>query len=182
MRERGFTLVELMMVVAMIGILAAVAVAGFDTRTRPVDGAQVMAGMIRETARQAVQRGEVSAELAEVAGTSAPARLVLVENDDATVTMTIQALVDDGGMPGWLTVTTRTVGPTLHLAGTSPRAELDDGTSPVRTLSPGARVTIECEALGVCDAITVYFTGARNAKARTAVLPLGGAPVPVQSW
>lgn len=161
-REGGFTLTEMMVVVAMIAILAALAVSRFDTAPRAGDAAATMAALIRETARKAV-------------GSNSPTRLVITNGDQ--ITFSVERLVEEPET--WTVLGTRTLPKGLEASGYTDLAVLDDGATPAVTLGTAE---IRCYPDGVCAGATVYFQGRRGDRARVAVLPLGGAPITYRTW
>ena len=160
--QGGFTLTEMMVVVAMIAVLAALAVSRFDTAPRAGDAATTTAALIRETARKAV-------------GTSTPTRLVITNGDQ--ITFSVERLAEEPDT--WVVVATRTLPKGLEASGYTDQAILDDGQAPAVALGTAE---IRCYPNGVCDGATVYFQGRRGDRARVAVLPLGGAPVTYRTW
>lgn len=176
--QRGFTLTELMVVVAMIAVLAALAISRFDTAPRAGDGAATMAALVRETARKAVEGGSVRDDVIAGFGT-ARTKLVITNGDQ--VSFTVERLVEDPNTANatWVTLGSRTVPRGIAAPGFTPLAVLDDGIGPTTTLGTAE---ILCYPDGICDGATVYFEGRRGDRARVAVLPLGGAPVTYRSW
>jgi prepilin-type N-terminal cleavage/methylation domain-containing protein len=177
--QGGFTLTEMMVVIAMIAVLATLAVSNFDTAPRAGDAATTMAGLIRETARKSVEGSSVRDDVVAGYGT-ARTRLVITNGDQ--ITFSVEKLVEDtggGSSADWVVLGTRTLPKGLAAPGYTDQAVLDDGGAPANTLGT---TEIHCYPDGVCDGATVYFEGRRGDRARVAVLPLGGAPVTYRTW
>lgn len=176
--ERGFTLTEMMVVVAMIAVLAALAVANFDTAPRAGDAASTMAALVRETSRKAVEGGMVRDDVVPGFGT-ARTKLVIINGDQ--ITFSIEKLVEDPNATdaAWVVLGSRTVSRGVEAIGFTDTALLNDGNTPATTLGTAE---ILCYPEGICDGATVFFEGRRGDRARVAVLPLGGAPVTYRFW
>jgi prepilin-type N-terminal cleavage/methylation domain-containing protein len=177
-RQGGFTLTEMMVVIAMIAVLASLAVSSFDTAPRAGDAATTMAALIRETARKAVEGGAVRDDVVAGYGT---ARTRLVVTDGDQITFSVEKLVEDPGTSSasWVVLGTRTMPRGLEASGYTDQAVLDDGGAPAIGLGTAE---ILCYPDGICDGATVYFEGRRGDRARAVVLPLGGAPVTYRTW
>jgi type IV pilus assembly protein PilA len=73
MIEKGFTLIELMIVVAIIGILAAVAIpayADYTARAQVSEGVSLVAGLKTPLIEWVTDKGYIPADVASLGGTS----------------------------------------------------------------------------------------------------------------
>ncbi len=180
-RQAGFTLVEMLVVVALVGVLMAVAMSSGDDRPRPFDAAQSTAALIREAARKAVEGGELSSDVLGATEPGAPeqrrarSRLQLTTAADGKVTAQVSIRQDTDA---FVLLATKDLGRNVTVVGHSKRAELTDGTTPD---VPGGTVEIYFNPDGTCDGATVYFQGGSKL-ARVVVMPLGGAPATFSSW
>lgn len=187
-RQRGFTLVELMVVIALVGVITSLAVSAGRERARPFDGAQAAAAVVREAARRAVAAGQLRADVLDDAAEAAAfgdarTRVVITASSDGQIDVVAELRVEDDteAASTWVELARRSLGRDFELAGSSPRAELDDGTTPEDAASPGESIELYCAPTGLCDGVTVYFEGGAR-RARLVVMPLGGAPATFASW
>lgn len=176
-RQRGFTLTELMVVMAILGLLAAAVGVYARPQRTALDAANVVADVIREGARRAVARGPVSPAVVTNLGVSQRTRMTV--NGDY---IQLAELVESGapGAANWVQIKAlRVIQPDrqVTMTGWKTAAQVDDGTS---GNAPAIDTTtnnfvINCWPDGRCDAGTLYFAGPNNTSSRTVVLPLGGA-------
>jgi prepilin-type N-terminal cleavage/methylation domain-containing protein len=199
-RQAGFTLTELMVVVAIIGVLVTIALVYLRPRVRPIDVATRFGDLVREASRRAVALGPVRADVASALG-KARTEIVAVPSGP-TVTFTLYRLEEAplGTATGtWVAIESYTTD--THVVVDSWAPDVVDHTSsklatdwsawapppPNLLPTPAPRTPLQCRPDGICDACTVFFQAAIASPtyeqfARISIMPLGGAVMTSPNW
>jgi prepilin-type N-terminal cleavage/methylation domain-containing protein len=184
-RQRGFTLTEMMVVVAIIGVLAALGTALLRNAPRPVDAASQMSSKLSEASRKAVGAGSVRADVAAALGSIARTRVRFTITDNI-VGLSLQRLEEDPSpstTASWVELSSVTLHRTVRLVGYSAAADLTGGGAPAVALGNGDSLEVRCNPDGSCDGMTIYLTDEKARRpARLVVLPLGGTPMTFDRW
>ncbi len=185
---RGFTLTEVMVVVAIIGILTGLAIVYLKPKVKSIDVANRVGDLVREANRRAVALGPVRADVALVLGSKARTRLSAVAG--AQPTFILERLVEDA-LPAttanWVeiqryTVDRAVVGDSWNV-GVGSRVALATGLS-----SNFGGFLMYCYPSGTCDARSMFFQAAQTGgpsydyQARISVMPIGGAIMTRKDW
>lgn len=182
--ERGFTLVEAMVVVAILAILSTLVIVYVRPTSKPVDVAHRFANLVQEASRLAVRYGPVRTDVVEALDERRRSRVVgdLV---DSTVTFTIEVLEEDSGTATamWRPVQRMVV----PAAVTAESYATTAGTyATVTPQTSWGSFTISCYPSGSCSAATLFFSAERgptqDRQARVVVLPLGAATFVKNDW
>lgn len=182
-RQAGFTLTELMVVVAILGILTTLVSVSVSSKTKPVDVAAKFSTIVDEAARAAVRGGPVRSDVALAEGSRRRSRITASDNG-TTVAFVVEALVEgQGATPTWNYLGGMTV-PASVTADAFAHAVGDY--AGVTTLTDWSQFHVDCFPDGTCSAASVFFSSTkgptRDRHARVSVLPLGTAPYVKNDW
>ncbi len=183
-RMAGFTLVEMMVVVAILGILTTLAVVLVNPKTRPIDVASQFAILVGDASRVAVRGGPVRSDVALAEGSKRRSRIV-GSVTETTVAFAIEVLVEEPGIatPRWDSVRGMTM-PTSVTAEDFAMAVGDRASITPSTDWSG--FVLDCFPNGSCSATSVFFSArdgaTSNRHARVSVLPLGTATYVRNDW
>ena len=187
-RQSGFTLTELMIVVAIIGVLSMLAFNLLSPNLDPADSAEQASMLMRETARRATSGGAVRGDVVTNLGLAPkPPRTRLHVTNTSPRKIAVERLQEDA-LPlhtaNWVQVQQMTVPTEVKLVGWRPAADLTGGLGPYVVLNPTDEVMIQCYPTSQCDAATLYFdtSSGPSQRARAVLMPLGGSPVVYDSW
>ncbi len=183
--QRAFTLVELMVVMAILGVLAAAVAVYARPDPRAIDAASLMADAVREAARRAFSLGPVRADLADRHRTE-----VRIIGNNVVIDELVEGAL--AGTSAWVRVRTKPVitrPRRSDFVGWGAVAQIDDNpNNPPAMNTDMTGFLVRCFPNGTCDPATVYFGEWRLdryadpapppfAYARTIVVPLGGAVI-----
>jgi prepilin-type N-terminal cleavage/methylation domain-containing protein len=174
----GFTLVEMMTVVVIIGILAAIAMAWLSNPTDVETATRSAASAIGESARLAVKRGPLPAEIVAATGNSNRVRVTVSATAPPVFTIALQ--LETGPATAAFFDTERIVMPNnIVLGGYANEADLTGGATQVT----GSDAVFECSSNGQCDPKTIYVSqNSGNDKYRIVIMPLSTAPQVYPGW
>lgn len=193
--QAGLTLVELMVVVAIVGILMAAAGLLISRDPTSEDVASGISGMISETSRKAVSGGAVDPEYVKTQVPSlgpiaAAARTrFIIKNDVNGQFAYIQRLDDGQAPPAWITLEYRHIHRKIEVVGYRKSAELEPGSAPTDLLSAN-QVELYCQPDGSCvppppgAGLTIYLRATHQPldESRIVVMPLRGVPLVYSNW
>lgn len=185
--ERGLTLVELMIGVAIIGVLASAATITMDTEPDTFEIGTRLSNKIGECVRLAQASGPVRDNVA-VTGVTQRARLLVSSTDDFTQqTIALQLLVEDdlpANTATWQPVSSMTTGRAIQLVGYRDETELESsGDGPATYLGGSDTLAINCFPNGSTAARTLYLAGNHGGElVRVAVFPLTGETFVAKRW
>jgi prepilin-type N-terminal cleavage/methylation domain-containing protein len=181
---RGFTLVELMLVVAIIGVLVSIAAVSMKPEIRPHDVAGRVGDLTREASRRAVALGPLRAKVASSMLTKARTRVRgLTAGPQPTLVLERFQEVSETSAE-WVAVLQYTV-PRLVVAESWAEGVGSHAALPRSTDWTGFEV--RCYPDGTCDPRTLFFEaaepGAESERyARMSIMPIGGAIMTRRDW
>jgi prepilin-type N-terminal cleavage/methylation domain-containing protein len=196
-RQRGFTLIEMMVVLAIIAVLATLAVANLKAYVRAIDVADRVSDMVHEASREAVTYGNVRSDVALALNSKARTRVIAYGSDPGGigggVTFVLQRLQEHSGDSGadWITVTSYVVDKRVFSKSWAPSVGSYATVSSTASTTWGTAVTnptftAPCYPDGTCDARTLFFEATSQTgldyRARMSVMPLGGSTYTRQDW
>lgn len=184
-RNHGFTLTELMISIAIIGVLIAMIMVMINPTPTPRDVSQRVADLVREGSREAVNFGPVRPNVLAANATLTKARACVVGGVDGTgaTTFTLQLLQEAATVTqttySWTSQSTFTVPKTISSVAYAASVGNYAGVTP---LTSWASFKLCCYADGTCDPYTAFFQNTRasggvNYQARVSVLPIGAQPI-----
>jgi prepilin-type N-terminal cleavage/methylation domain-containing protein len=185
-RQRGFTLPEVMMVVAIIGILAGLAIGYITPKVKPIDVAGRFGDLVREANRRAIAIGPVRANVAQNLGSKARTRVIALAGLQPTF---ILERLEENPNPNsnsanWIEITRFTVDPNVKADSFGN----DVGSYAALTLvADFATFVATCYPDGRCDPRSLFFeqvnpTSTTERFARVSIMPLGGAIMTRRDW
>lgn len=183
MTQKGLTLVELMVVIAIVGILGASASAVLTTEESPKDAAAKLAGAVETASRLAIAGGPVSAEVVAAEGSRARARVSIAAVDDWQNIAVERRFENGDGTSRWELAHELWVPTHLEIYGVEAGvSRLDPGGSP--SALPGGAAELLCYPDGTCDPATFYVRASEGPADphRVVVMPLGGASAVLSGW
>ena len=185
-RQRGFTMIEVMVVLAVVAILATMAVSYMKPKVKAIDTANRVGDLIREGSRRAVALGPVRANVALALGSKA--RTKIIASGTTQPTFTLQRLQEDTPASAttatWVDVQSYTVD--ADVIGDSYGPGTGSYASLTRS-STWSAFSSKCYPDGTCEAVTLFFKATTEATseemyARLSLMPLGGAIMTRKDW
>jgi prepilin-type N-terminal cleavage/methylation domain-containing protein len=181
--RRGFTLVEMMVVVAIVAVLTTLATATLRSNERPVDVATKISNLIQSGSRTAVRHGVVRADVVASEG-GLKRRARIVASASPRVTFYVQVLAEDP-TPTWHTLATYTVPKGITVDGYAP-AVGDYATLAGSLSTDWSAFSVNFEPSGSSNSVTLFLSAqqgaAQDRRARLSVLPLGTATFVRTGW
>lgn len=183
---RGFTLTELMMVVAIVGVLAAMATVYMRPTVKPLDVANRVGELVREANRRAVALGPVRAAVALSIGTKARTR-VRATSGGARPTFVLERLQEDPA-PATTAVWVAVLQYRVDAATVAESWGAGVGAHGVLSRSTDwTAFEARCYPDGSCDPHSLFFEAAAPGAAseryaRMSIMPLGGAIMTRRDW
>lgn len=184
-RARGVTLVELLVVLAIIGVMSALALVYLRSDPKTIDIATRVGDLVREGSRRAIALGPVRPDVALALGSKARTRIRATAGPQPT--FILERLQEDplpAATGTWIEVQRYTVDPSQiaesWAIGVGAHAALP-------LVLDWSTFVDQCYPNGTCDPRSLFFQSAGpvspdDAFARMSIMPLGGAILLREDW
>lgn len=184
--QGGFTLTELMVTVAITGILSATAVVSVKQQKDPGDEALRLSALARQCSSLAVTHGPLRSDVLANLGSRARARLVLGAADaNGNQEVSVEVLEEED-LPSngavWRLTSRFFLSGGLRVVGTAASSNLASGLGPGADPADGAELL--CYPNGSTDSLTYYLDwgGSASERSRVVVMSMTGEPIVLAGW